>query len=303
MAEQLHPLHASRARPTRCAASDVAHVEMVEQVTRGAQRGAVRRRRRVLARRRSCRRSTCARGSGSSRRPTTCRTRLLVVQRRRPQRRPGRRCRREFVSIRRRRRSSRPAQALTGLSGRYLDGVANIGDRLILVLDLAEVLSFERSDRWPRDAAYPRGAVMATRQNERPRDTRRAGVRHRAWSLAQAEQVDRRGRRDRAHHRRGVGRRRRAGALARRARSSGAERDGGVAEGDRRPGRVGRGVGRGAAVVGQRDGRVDRAGDGQHGQPGGVDRRDRRRRSRRRAASIQQVAGDGRRRWRPRRSR
>ena len=35
-----------------------------------------------------------------------------------------------------------PAAALTGLSGRYLEGVANIGDRLILLLNLEEVLSF-----------------------------------------------------------------------------------------------------------------------------------------------------------------
>jgi purine-binding chemotaxis protein CheW len=36
-----------------------------------------------------------------------------------------------------------PNAALTGLSGRYLEGVANLGDRLILVLNLAEVLSFD----------------------------------------------------------------------------------------------------------------------------------------------------------------
>jgi purine-binding chemotaxis protein CheW len=35
-----------------------------------------------------------------------------------------------------------PATALTGLSGRYLEGVANVGDRLILVLNLDEVLNF-----------------------------------------------------------------------------------------------------------------------------------------------------------------
>jgi purine-binding chemotaxis protein CheW len=35
-----------------------------------------------------------------------------------------------------------PAAALTGLSGRYLEGVANIGDRLILVLNLRETLTF-----------------------------------------------------------------------------------------------------------------------------------------------------------------
>jgi chemotaxis signal transduction protein len=31
---------------------------------------------------------------------------------------------------------------LSGLSGRYLEGVANIGDRLVLVLNLTEVLTF-----------------------------------------------------------------------------------------------------------------------------------------------------------------
>lgn len=35
-----------------------------------------------------------------------------------------------------------PAAALTGLSGRYLEGVANIGDRLILLLSLREILTF-----------------------------------------------------------------------------------------------------------------------------------------------------------------
>ena len=35
-----------------------------------------------------------------------------------------------------------PSAALAGLSGRYLEGVANVGDRLILVLNLGEVLTF-----------------------------------------------------------------------------------------------------------------------------------------------------------------
>jgi len=35
-----------------------------------------------------------------------------------------------------------PATALSALSGRYLEGVANVGDRLILVLDLEAVLTF-----------------------------------------------------------------------------------------------------------------------------------------------------------------
>jgi purine-binding chemotaxis protein CheW len=36
-----------------------------------------------------------------------------------------------------------PGAALHGLSGRYLEGIANVGDRLILVLDLAEVMTFD----------------------------------------------------------------------------------------------------------------------------------------------------------------
>jgi purine-binding chemotaxis protein CheW len=36
-----------------------------------------------------------------------------------------------------------PGSALTGLSGRYVEGIANVGDRLILVLDLSQVLTFD----------------------------------------------------------------------------------------------------------------------------------------------------------------
>jgi len=36
-----------------------------------------------------------------------------------------------------------PSAALAGLSGHYLEGIANVGDRLILVLDLAQVLLFD----------------------------------------------------------------------------------------------------------------------------------------------------------------
>jgi purine-binding chemotaxis protein CheW len=35
-----------------------------------------------------------------------------------------------------------PSAMLTALSGKYLEGVANVGDRLILVLNLSEVLAF-----------------------------------------------------------------------------------------------------------------------------------------------------------------
>jgi len=36
-----------------------------------------------------------------------------------------------------------PSSSMTGLSGRYIEGIANVGDRLILVLDLAEVMTFD----------------------------------------------------------------------------------------------------------------------------------------------------------------
>ena len=38
-----------------------------------------------------------------------------------------------------------PPQALHGLSGRYIEGVANLSDRLILILDLREVLNFSET--------------------------------------------------------------------------------------------------------------------------------------------------------------
>ncbi|HET9477708.1 MAG TPA: chemotaxis protein CheW [Pyrinomonadaceae bacterium] len=39
-----------------------------------------------------------------------------------------------------------PPEALTGLSGKYLDGVATIGERMILVLNLDAVLDLEYED-------------------------------------------------------------------------------------------------------------------------------------------------------------
>ena len=36
-----------------------------------------------------------------------------------------------------------PSASLTGVSGRYLEGIANVGGRLILVLDLSQVLTFD----------------------------------------------------------------------------------------------------------------------------------------------------------------
>ena len=119
---------------------DVAHVEMVEQVTavpnaasfvdgvvfsRGEVVPALNLRARF----------------GFERAPYDLATRLLVV-------RGGARtvglivdAAREFVSLDAA-SIHPPAAALSGLSGRYLEGVANVGDRLILILNLEEVLTF-----------------------------------------------------------------------------------------------------------------------------------------------------------------
>ena len=38
-----------------------------------------------------------------------------------------------------------PNQALAGISGQYIEGIANLNDRLILILDLSAVLNFSQS--------------------------------------------------------------------------------------------------------------------------------------------------------------
>ena len=81
---------------------------------------------------------------GFDRAPCDVRTRLLVVQN------DGRSVglvvdsAREFLSI----PSSAvqpPNQALAGISGQYIEGIANLDDRLVLILDLAGVLNFSQS--------------------------------------------------------------------------------------------------------------------------------------------------------------
>ena len=44
-----------------------------------------------------------------------------------------------------------PHEALAGMSGRYVEGVASIGDRLVLILNLQRILSF--ADPLPADPA------------------------------------------------------------------------------------------------------------------------------------------------------
>ena len=131
---------------------DVAHVEMVEQVTavpnaaafvdgvvfsRGQVVPGVEPARAVRFRARALRRDDAAASSRSS----AGRSVGLVVD-----------AAREFVVVRPGARSSRPGSALTGLSGRYLEGIANVGDRLILVLESRAGPDVRRSG--------PRGAVV-----------------------------------------------------------------------------------------------------------------------------------------------
>jgi len=38
-----------------------------------------------------------------------------------------------------------PPEAIAGLSGKYLDGIATLGERLVLILNVAEVLKLEQT--------------------------------------------------------------------------------------------------------------------------------------------------------------
>lgn len=120
---------------------DVAHVELVEGVTRVPNappsvdgvvfsRGAVVPAVNLRAR------------FGFERAPYDSRTRLIVAQQQ------GRSiglvvdAAREFVTIPAG-LIQPPAEGLTGTSGRYLRGVVMVGDRMILILDLAELLKVD----------------------------------------------------------------------------------------------------------------------------------------------------------------
>jgi purine-binding chemotaxis protein CheW len=120
---------------------DVAHVELVDEVTRVPNappyvdgvvfsRGAVVPAVSLRAR------------FGFERTPYDARTRLIVVQN-------GSRtvgfivdAAREFVSIPRD-AIHPPAEGMTDTSGRYLRGVATLGDRMVLILDVAELLNYD----------------------------------------------------------------------------------------------------------------------------------------------------------------
>ena len=75
-----------------------------------------------------------------------------------------------------------PGSGLTGLSGRYLEGVVNIGNRLILVLNLGEVLNFDNPTLAATGRVVLEEQAMARRKTKRPR--REFSVRRsiRVWS-------------------------------------------------------------------------------------------------------------------------
>ena len=119
---------------------DVAHVEMVEQVTAVPNAahfvdGVVFSRGQVVPA------LNLRARFGFEKAPYDIRTRLLVVNA------DGRSvglivdAAREFASIDDA-AIHPPGSAITGASGRYLEGVANLGERLVLILDLGEVLTF-----------------------------------------------------------------------------------------------------------------------------------------------------------------
>jgi purine-binding chemotaxis protein CheW len=122
---------------------DVAHIEMVEQIT-GVPNAAHFVDGVVFSRGQVVPALNLRARFGFERVPNDLRTRLLVVQS------DGRSVglvvdsAREFLTIAPE-VIQPPNQALTGTSGRYIEGIANIGDRLILVLDLRQVLNFTES--------------------------------------------------------------------------------------------------------------------------------------------------------------
>ena len=142
------------------ASRDVTHIEMLDQVTRVPNApcfvdGVVFSRGEVVP-------AVSLRARfGFERVPYDTRTRLLVV-------RPGGRligliadAAREFVTIPD--AAIRPPhEGLSGLSGRYLRGIAAIGDRMIVVLDLDAILAAD-------DGAVASSSELASQQSQESR--------------------------------------------------------------------------------------------------------------------------------------
>lgn len=123
--------------------SDVAHVEMVEQVT-GVPNAAHFVDGVVFSRGQVVPALNLRARFGFEKIPYDLRTRLLVVQH--ANRTVGLLvdAAREFLAIDEA-AIQPPGSAITGLSGRYVSGIANVGGRLVLILDLGEVLNFSEA--------------------------------------------------------------------------------------------------------------------------------------------------------------
>jgi purine-binding chemotaxis protein CheW len=119
---------------------DVAHIEMVEQIT-GVPNAAHFVDGVVFSRGQVVPALNLRARFGFEKAPHDLRTRLLVVQY------DGRTVgllvdsAREFLAIPPS-AVQPPSQALAGISGQYIEGIANLDDRLILILDLRAVLDF-----------------------------------------------------------------------------------------------------------------------------------------------------------------
>ena len=169
-----------------------------------------------------------------------------------------------------------PHEALAGLSGRYVEGIASLGDRLILVLDLSRILNFaESADRRTRSATHGERARYGNAHEENRTAGRTDAQRRRPVASTLTWCTERAGQVTTAAH--GIARIADAvfeGAEVQTpvARRSGHRRqpDGDVADADGDAGRVGRRLDRRARLVGQRAGGLDRAGLGEHDEPGGA---------------------------------
>ncbi len=148
-----------------------------------------------------------------------------------------------------------PSDAIGDLSGNYLDGVATLGDRIVLILNVVKWWQARPPRRRQMEASgySKRRSVMAGKGSNG------AGAAGSTASARRGELDHRRGRPHRENHRRGVRRRRRAGPLARQ-RAERPEPDDRLAQGDGDAGRVHRDVHRRPRVVDQRGGRLHRAG-------------------------------------------
>ena len=236
---------------------------MVEAGDAGAERAAVSSTASCFRAARWSRRSTCARASASSAPRYDVRTRLLVVESGGRMRRAdrGRRAR-----VHRDPRGRDPAAA--GRDRRaerqYLDGIATLGDRIDPGARHREIhrrgaVGGARSGRGQRVSGKETSDGESTAQRQTANGHGARGDSTRA--LLDAGRSD--------HRRRPATIARIADEVSDGAEAqvrsldaalSGVERAGASLEADRRPGRVGRGVGRGAGVVDQRSGGVDRAG-------------------------------------------